>query len=76
MQIAKALTAAKILNQSAYKNSHGISPRSFDFDPYHWKANTVVHILERMEYIGSTVNFKNYTNSIWDKKQRDNSEEN
>ena len=40
-------------------------------DPYHWNTNTVVHILERREYTGCTVNFKTYTNSIWDKKQRD-----
>ena len=76
MQIAKALTAAKVPNPSAYKNAHGLSPRSFSSDPYHWNANTVVHILERREYTGCTVNFKTYTNSIWDKKQRDNPEEN
>ena len=34
--------------------------------------STVVAILERREYAGCTVNFKTYTNSIWDKKQRDN----
>ena len=28
--------------------------------------------MERREYTGYTVNFKTYTNSIWDKKQRDN----
>ena len=28
--------------------------------------------MERREYTGCTVNFKTYTNSIWDKKQRDN----
>ena len=32
-------------------------------------------ILERREYTGCTVNFKTYTNSIWDKKKRHNSEE-
>ena len=32
--------------------------------------------LERKEYIGATVNFKTYANSIWDKKQRENPEEN
>ena len=31
-----------------------------------------MEILERREYTGCTVNFKTYTNSIWDKKQRDN----
>ena len=39
--------------------------------PYHWNTNTIVHILERREYTGCTVNFKTYTNSIWDKKQRE-----
>ena len=34
-------------------------------DDYHWNTNTVVHILERREYTGCTVNFKTYTNSIW-----------
>ena len=76
MQIAKALTAAKIPNPSAYKNAHGLSPRSFSSDPYHWNTNTVVRILERREYMGCTVNFKTYTNSIWDNKKRDNPEEN
>ena len=76
LQIAKALTAAKILNPTAYKNSRGLTTRHFDADPYHWNVNTVVHILERREYTGCTVNFKTYTNSIWDKKQRDNPEEN
>ena len=76
MQIAKALTAAKILNPTAYKNACGLTTRHFDSDPYHWNANIIVHILERKEYTGCTVNFKTYTNSIWDKKQRDNPEEN
>ena len=76
LQIANALTDAKIPNPSAYKSSHGLSSRSFGSDPYHWNANTVVHILERREYTGCTVNFKTYTNSIWDKKQRINPEGN
>lgn len=29
-------------------------------------------ILERREYTGCTVNFKTCTNSIWDRKKRDN----
>lgn len=33
-------------------------------------------MLQRKEYIGCTVNFKTYTNSIWDKTQRLNPEEN
>ena len=35
----------------------------------------MVNILERREYTGCTVNFKTYTNSIWDKKRRDTPEE-
>ena len=39
-------------------------------------TSTIVNILERREYTGCTVNFKTYTNSIWDKKQRENPIEN
>lgn len=72
MQIAKLLQEEKVLNPTAYKRRAGIKPPSPETsDPYHWNTNTVVHILERREYTGCTVNFKTYTNSIWDKKQRD-----
>lgn len=40
--------------------------------PYSWESSTVADILERREYTGCTVNFKTYTNSIWDKKRREN----
>ena len=77
LQIAKALRENHVLTPTAYKNRKGIkSPSTENADPYRWNANTVVHILERKEYTGCTVNFKTYTNSIWDKKQRDNPEEN
>lgn len=72
MQIAKLLQAEKVLNPTSYKRREGIkSPSPETADPYHWNTNTVVHILERREYTGCTVNFKTYTNSIWDKKQRE-----
>ena len=72
MQIAKLLQAEKVLNPTSYKRREGIkSPNPETADPYHWNTNTVVHILERREYTGCTVNFKTYTNSIWDKKQRE-----
>ena len=72
MQIAKVLQEEKVLNPTAYKRRAGIkTPSPETSDPYHWNTNTVVHILERREYTGCTVNFKTYTNSIWDKKQRD-----
>lgn len=72
MQIAKLLQAEKVLNPTSYKRREGIkSPSPETADPYHWNTNTVVHILERREYTGCTVNFKTYTNSILDKKQRE-----
>ena len=72
MQIAKVLQEEKVVNPTAYKRRAGIkTPSPETSDPYHWNTNTVVHILERREYTGCTVNFKTYTNSIWDKKQRD-----
>ena len=71
MQIARALTEARVLTPTAYKQRQGRkTPNKEGADPYHWNTNTVVHILERREYTGCTVNFKTYTNSIWDKKQR------
>lgn len=61
-----------MLNPTSYKRREGIkSPSPETADTYHWNTNTVVHILERREYTGCTVNFKTYTNSIWDKKQRE-----
>ncbi len=72
-QIAKQLKADRVLTPSAYKAKQGIkNPSKLSDNPYSWKSSTVVGILERREYTGCTVNFKTYTNSIWDKKQRDN----
>ena len=77
MQIAKQLKEEQILNPTAYKRKNGIkSPSPEPADPYNWSTNTVGRILERQEYTGCTVNFKTYTNSIWDKKQRETPEEN
>ena len=76
-QIAEQLEREKILTPTAYKNKQGVkTPNTEPENPYRWSESTVVNILERKEYIGATVNFKTYTNSIWDKKQRDNPEEN
>ena len=76
-QIADQLEKDKILTPTAYKNKQGVkTPHTEPENPYRWHESTVVNILERKEYIGATVNFKTYTNSIWDKKQRENPEEN
>ena len=72
-QIANQLKADKVLTPSSYRALQGIkTPNKKPEDPYGWHSSTVVAILERREYTGCTVNFKTYTNSIWDKKQRDN----
>ena len=72
MQIANQLKADKVLTPSAYRALQGIkTPNKKPEDPCDWHSSTVVAILERREYTGCTVNFKTYTNSIWDKKQRD-----
>ena len=76
-QIANILREKEILTPTAYKHSHGInSPNPLPENPCGWNGSTVVKILERREYTGCVVNFKTYTNSIWDKKKRVNEAEN
>ncbi len=76
-QIANQLWKEKVLTPAAYKRAEGINtPTPANADPYRWDTKTVVDILERREYTGCLVNFKTYSNSIWDKKRRDNSVEN
>ncbi len=71
-QIAKVLTADKVLNPTAYHRREGLNtPQRPTDNPCKWHSSGVVAILERREYTGCTVNFKTYTNSIWDKKQRE-----
>ncbi len=73
MQIAKQLTEEKVLTITAYtlregRKAHAPAPE----DPYRWDTKSVVGILGTRDYTGCTVNFKTYTNSIWDKKTREN----
>ena len=76
-QIAKQLKEDKVFTPTAYHKRQGRNtPNAEPENPYGWNSSTVVHILERREYTGCVVNFKTYTNSIWDKKQRDNPVEN
>ena len=57
--------------------SHGRSTNApAPADPYRWDKRAVSLILERREYTGCTVNFKTYTNYIWDKKRHLNPVEN
>ena len=71
-QIANQRRADKVLTPTAYKKQQGrATPHPDPENPYGWCDSSVVNILERREYTGCTVNFKTYTNSIWDKKQRE-----
>lgn len=72
-----SLKASKILNPTAYKQREGQNtPNPTPENEYRWHESSIVNILERQEYIGATVNFKTYSNSIWDKKHRANPVEN
>ena len=71
-QIAALLEKEKVLNPTAYKQREGRkTPHQTPENEYRWHESTVAYILEYMEYTGCTVNFRTYTNSIWDKKQRE-----
>jgi DNA invertase Pin-like site-specific DNA recombinase len=73
MQIAKQLREERILTPTAYALKEGRNPgRETPADPYYWDQKTVAGLLDHRDYTGCTVNFKTYTNSIWDKKTREN----
>lgn len=73
-QIAKILRKEKILTTKSYYAQ--VKGKPLPDNPYHWNENSVIHILERMEYIGCTVNFKTYTKSYKLKKKLENPKEN
>lgn len=58
-EIAQGLRKDKILTPARYKKKLGVSNyRILEADPYHWKAQMIWQILEKEEYIGSTINLK------------------
>lgn len=72
-QIANILTERKILCPTMYAVSKGLKqPSVVPEIPYHWNAPAVSKILERMEYLGHTVNFKTHVKSYKMKKKIDN----
>ncbi len=73
-QIAKILRNEKVLTTTSYYAQANGKP--IPDNPYMWNTNSVIHILERMEYIGCTVNFKTYRKSYKLKKQLQNPKEN
>ena len=74
MQIAKVLTADKVLTVKSYyaKQNGKVLPDK----PYQWSAKSIAGILERPEYTGCTVNFKTYSKSHKLKKRLQNAPEN
>ena len=74
MQIAKILTADRVLTVTAYhaKQKDWAMPENL----YRWNTNAVLRISERREYTGCTVNFKTYTKSLKFKKRMENPVEN
>ena len=74
MQIAKILTADKVLSVKAYyAKRYGITMPD---NLYRWDYKSISGILERPEYTGCTVNFKTYSKSHKLKKRLQNTPEN
>lgn len=74
MQIAKVLTADKVLTVKAHQAKQ--NGEALPEYPYRWSMETVRKILERPEYTGCTVNFKTYSKSHKLKKRLNNAPEN
>ena len=76
-QIARWLKEHEILCPSAYWKSKGIkTPTKPPKNPYGWTTETVSFMLERVEYLGHTVNFKTTKQSYKSKKILRNDPEN
>lgn len=72
-QIAGILEQDKVLVPSAYYKSIGVTyPAESSENPYAWQSRTVADILNHMEYLGHTVNFKTYKKSYKSKKKLQN----
>ena len=69
-QIAKWLKQQQILNPTAYAHSKGLpASNKPTADPCRWTNETVCRILERVDYLGHTVNFKTKKRSYKSKKK-------
>lgn len=69
-QIAKWLKQQQILNPTAYCHAKGLpTSNKPTADPYKWTNETVSRILERVDYLGHTVNFKTTKQSYKSKKK-------
>lgn len=74
MQIAKILTADKVLTVKAYYAKR--DGKTIPDNLYRWDYKSISGILERPEYTGCTVNFKTYSKSHKLKKRLQNTPEN
>ena len=75
-KIARMLTEQEIPTPGTLEYRRTGSTRRYYPDyPYRWATNTVVHILERKEYLGHTVNFKTEKISYKVKSSVENPEE-
>ncbi|MBQ8612977.1 MAG: recombinase family protein [Ruminiclostridium sp.] len=73
-QIARILTEDKVLTPTAYaelKKSGNITCAK----PYRWAQRTIADLLEKLEYVGHTVNFRTRKKSYKCKKKIDNPKE-
>ena len=72
-RIANILTERKILIPSAYALEKGYAVRNnIPKNPCQWSSTVVVDVLERMDYLGHTVNFKTHRKSYTQKKKIEN----
>ncbi|MBR0597795.1 DUF4368 domain-containing protein [Sinanaerobacter chloroacetimidivorans] len=72
-QIARRLTKDGILTPTAYLQQQGQKTTNpVPANPCRWVTETVKRILERMEYLGHTVNFKTCRKSYKSKKKLEN----
>lgn len=75
-QIARRLKAEEIPTPSEYLHSRGVNhPTKPPVVLHNWTTSTVVHILERQEYVGDTVNFRSCRRSFKLKQRIDRPQE-
>jgi DNA invertase Pin-like site-specific DNA recombinase len=72
-QIAKRLQQEKIFTPTAYKLLKAGQP--LPAEPYKWAQKTVAGILEKVEYIGNTENFKTVSKNYRTKKRTANAKD-
>ena len=68
--IAGMLRDDKVLRPAVYQATHGVGKHkncTNYSNPYDWSSRTVSDILEKVEYLGHTANFKTYKESYKDK---------